>query len=255
MWQKPFHPSLYVTGKTNDPDLPDILLVHGAGGTGDIMMPLLTALDTFSNVLALHLPGRNNPAAALDTIGELAAFLGGFVMAGSAKKPWVAGHSLGGAIALEAAGKWPELFSGLILLHTSTQMPLSEAFMTRLSGDWIKTMDRFLRKAYGPHAGSKLVEDGIALTCGLPENTVLNDFRACRTYNAMGYLKKIALPVLVVAGAEDDITRLDEARLLKDHLENSKLLILPHSGHMGHLVMPDVEADEIRKFINNRLKN
>lgn len=250
MWRKSFLTPPYVIGKTNDAGAPDILLIHGAGGTAKIMMPLLGCLDKIANVLAIDLPGRENPRAALETIGELAAFLNGFVMASGAQKPWVAGHSLGAAIALEAAGKWPELFSGLILLHTSTRMPLSETFMERLSGDdWTHSMDRFLRKAYGPHVDPERVAAGIALTCGLPKGTVLKDFRACRTYAAMDYLKDIVLPTLIVAGAEDVVTRMDEAHRLKENLSNSKLVILPQAGHMGALVMPDAGFAEIRKFI------
>ena len=235
-------------GIHHDPAQPDydILLIHGAGNTADNMQPLLRALE-FADVVALNLPGREDDSTvALDNIGALAAFTAGFISAADVI-PWVLGHSLGAAIGLEVASKWPGLLSGLILVNASSSLPLNDAFMQRLQNDIPQTMRSFLGKAYG--ASASLVEAGVAMVCELRKDTVINDFKACRTYQALPYLKHIKLPVLILAGEDDIVTRLDEARELSANLENSKLVILPEVGHMGPSMAPEAIAREVNKFL------
>ncbi len=249
MWQNNLDESLCVLGKTCNPELPNVLLVHGAGNTAESMRPLLEALSPHANVAALNLPGRAEGAAALEHIGELAAFVAGFITA-SGVKPWVLGHSLGAAMALETARKWPNLLSGLILVNASTSLPLSESFMGRLEQDVPATMDGFLRKAFGPKADAAIVDEGIAMVCSLPEETVKNDFKACRTYQVLpSYLRDIKMPVLILAGEDDVVTKLAEAQELHTHLPNAKLVTVPQMGHMGPTEAPGQVAHEVNNFM------
>ena len=249
MWQDKLDSSLCVLGQTCNPQQPSILLLHGAGNTAEIMRPLLDSLDKSSiNVAALNLPGRSDGESSAEHIDQLSSYVAG-VVAASETKPWLLGHSLGAGVALEIARAQPELLSGVILLNASTELPLNEGFMQRLDEDLPKTMSGFLRKAYGPNASPQLVEEGIAMVCSLPEQTVVNDFKACRTYKALPYLKDIKLPVLIVVGENDIITKPAEAEMLNKELQNSKMAKISGMGHMGPAEAPDKIAHEINSFL------
>lgn len=228
--------------------LPDILLIHGAGGTALTMQRLLHKLAPYANGLALNLPGRDNGGPALDHIEKLAAYVAGFID-GAQTRPWILGHSLGAAIALETARMWPDMAAGLILVNASTSLPLSEPFMERLVKDIPMAMGGFLQKAAGPGAGPAIADTALATINSLPPQTVINDFKACRTYNALPYLKDITLPVLVVYGEDDVITRPAEAREIASKLANATMAGIEHMGHMGILEAPDKIAGQIGRFL------
>ena len=94
------------------PGGPALLLLHGAGGTGEDWGPILPYLDPYE-VLAPSLPGRLEvPGPAPRTAAEAARFIVDEAMAPYSRRgarPYVAvGISYGGAVAMELALGHPE---------------------------------------------------------------------------------------------------------------------------------------------------
>jgi 3-oxoadipate enol-lactonase len=69
-------------------------------------------------------------------------------------------------------------------------------------------------------------------------------------------LPKITMPVMLLAGAEDNMTAFDTApsgfglRKISETLPNAELHIIPDSGHYLVIEQPEVAAAKISKFIN-----
>ena len=242
--------SVCIMGKIRDPQLPAILLIHGAGGQADSFMPLIDALEGQANIASLNMPGAGRAyGPVLEDIKEQAAYVAGFIAA-SGEKPWLAGHSMGSAIALQVAKDWPDSLAGLILFNPASSMPLSDKFMDRVANDVPGTMSAFLRKAYGPSAPVDWMESSIAIVCNMPPATVIGDFKACRSYDSNPYLPDIKLPVLIITGEEDGVNRPEESHKIADALGNKgKVVLLPKTGHMTPMQSPQEVAREIGSFM------
>lgn len=115
-----------------------VLLLHGWAGTADLNWshaygPLAAA---GYRILALDLPGHGRGARdapfTLEGTADAAARL---VRSSGASKVVVAGHSMGGSIALLFARRHPELTAGLVLMATQASWPgIPPGWLIRLAG-------------------------------------------------------------------------------------------------------------------------
>ncbi|MDR1397473.1 MAG: alpha/beta hydrolase [Desulfarculales bacterium] len=239
----------YITRGTQG--LPAIIMLHGAGASGESMLPLMEMLAKDADMTALNLPGAGRYGGeAIDDIEQLAAYTAGFIAARGGR-PWLLGHSLGSAAALQTARRWPGLVQGLILLSPALSMPLSSGFMDRVRGDVMVTMSAFMRRAYGPAAREEWIEASLALLARLAPQTVLNDFQACRGYDASPYLAALNLPCLIVSGEEDALNNCRQSQEMAQILPDCRLALIPGAGHMLPRQAPDAVAGHIRNFIND----
>ncbi len=64
-------------------------------------------------------------------------------------------------------------------------------------------------------------------------------------------LKTIAVPTLVIVGKKDFVTSEKFGRMIHDGIPGSRLLLLEHSGHMGHIEEPGAFSGGIRSFLKS----
>jgi pimeloyl-ACP methyl ester carboxylesterase len=64
-----------------------------------------------------------------------------------------------------------------------------------------------------------------------------------------GYLPKINQPTLIIWGENDKTTPLGDAKIMKEKIKNSKLVVLENAGHSCFLNKPKEFYDELIKFI------
>ena len=95
-----------------------LVLVHGFGGDLNNWLFNLPALAESHSVYALDLPGhgRSGKAVSGASLESLADALGGFMAAAGLEAAHLAGHSLGGAIALQLALAAPARAASLTLI-------------------------------------------------------------------------------------------------------------------------------------------
>ena len=104
----------YHVGGEGDP----VLLVHGLGGSSGNWVEVLPELVRRHRVIAVDLPGHagSGPLARGATMDDFAAATAAVLEAESVQRAVVAGHSLGGLVALRLARSRPELVRGLLLV-------------------------------------------------------------------------------------------------------------------------------------------
>jgi proline iminopeptidase len=64
-------------------------------------------------------------------------------------------------------------------------------------------------------------------------------------------LGAISVPTLVIVGKRDFVTSEKFAHMLHEGIRGSKLLVLEHSGHMGHIEEPEAFRHGIRSFLQS----
>jgi pyruvate dehydrogenase E2 component (dihydrolipoamide acetyltransferase) len=217
-----------------------VILVHGFGGDLDNWLFNIDALGEHARVFALDLPGHGQSVKTVadPTPAGLARTLLAFMAALGITEAHLVGHSLGGAVAIEAARQSPALVRSLTLLAPAGLGPEINAdyiagFVAAASRRELKPVVENLFADPGK-VTRQLVEDllkykrldGVAAALGsLAESSFPEGRQAASLAGALDALDR---PVLVVWGAEDRIIPPAHAARAKA----AKVEIIAGAGHM-----------------------
>jgi len=97
-----------------------LLLIHGLGGTRETWRHVIDSLSATHTVIAPDLPGHgeSNAPAGDYSLGAHAAALRDLMVVLGYSSTSVAGHSLGGGIALQFAYQFPSRIRRLLLISS-----------------------------------------------------------------------------------------------------------------------------------------
>lgn len=176
----------------------------------------------------------------------------------------IAGHSMGGRIALEVVRRAPDRVDRLALMDTGY-----EALAPGEVGDR-EMAGRLRLVAAAREHGMRAM--GIAWVQGMVHprrlsdraliGTILDmiqrrtpDYYAAQTRallerpDATGLLPTIACPTLVLCGQEDTWSPLDRHRRLAERIPGSRLCVVPDCGHMSPLEQPEAVSAALRQWL------
>ena len=162
----------------------------------------------------------------------------------------LAGHSLGGAIALQAALLDASHLAGLILIGTGAQMPVSEMILTGLKTQFAETVALINKFAWRKQSAAVQREVAVQHMLATGSDTLYGDFYACSQFDLRGQIEQIALPALVVAGAEDKMMPAKHSQFLVDHMPAAELLVIPEAGHFVMIEKTAKLSRELVVFLN-----
>lgn len=227
---------------------PVLLLIHGAG-SNRLQWP--GELRRFPGVelVAVDLPGHDrSPGPPRTTIDDYADDIAALLDALGVERALLAGHSMGGAIALTVALRYPERVRGLALLATGAKLSVAPDL---LHADDESAARALVERAWGADADPALkLRHQLALH-NLESGTLHADLTACNGFDVRDRLGEITAPTLVIAGARDQMTHPKAATFLHDHLPDAALVTLP-AGHMVMLEQPQAVAAALRDWLENR---
>jgi pimeloyl-ACP methyl ester carboxylesterase len=226
-----------------------LIFVHGADNTG-----LVWHYQTkyFADSEAVNLLGHpeGRPCTSVE---EYAGNLHKYLRNRGHLRPVIAGHSMGGAIALTYALSYPQDIKALILIDTGARLRVRPDFLERMEAgvdDPAKWVEDVIKPLYGrvaPEAREKIVS-GVAKV-GVA--TQLNDFRCCDKFDVMDKVEQITVPTLVICGSEDDMTPVKYSRYLADKITGARLVIIKGGSHLCFLENPLEANQAIEEFINS----
>jgi len=250
---------------------PVVLLIHGLGGQlGNFSYGVVDRLAMQCRVVVMDRPGAGysvRDAGASAALGAQADVMAALIDAMQLGRPVVAGHSLGGAIALALAQRHPGKVAALALVSPLTQEPehvsvafnglmISNPLLRRLAAwTWalpaaIAKRDAVLAAVFGPEpVPADFGTRGGALLGVRPSHfigastdlaAVTQDLPALISgYAGMG------LPVRVLYGRSDRVlSAAEQGQGLVDALPGAQLLLV-EGGHM----LPVTQAAGTADFI------
>ena len=104
---------------------PPLVLVHGAGGT-HLLWPAALRRLAETSVYALDLPGHGrSEGSAQPRIDRYAEAVDDFLQTIGLHQAVIAGHSMGGAVALQLGLDYPGRIAGLVLIATGPRLPVA----------------------------------------------------------------------------------------------------------------------------------
>ena len=234
---------------------PDLVLLHGWAMHSGIWSSVQERLAQYFRLHLVDLPGHGlSPAPSINTLNSLEN-MSRMVKEGLPESSIICGWSLGGQVAMELALCIPERIKKLILVSTTPSFVQRDdwkwgmegdtlnLFIKNLKRDYVSTLNRFLSlQVRGGGNTSELLrklrksvfQEGKLNEAGLQmgiEILFASDMRK--------RIKDINRPVILLHGENDVIAYPNAARWMHEHLQSSKLIMLPHCGHTPFLSHAD----------------
>lgn len=173
----------------------------------------------------------------------------------------VAGHSMGGRVALEVANIGTDRVSKLALLDTDVYgrhageeqrrrrlLDIAENYgMAEMARTWARPLVHPEHPEFG--ALMDLMQDMVSMF-------TLEEYKAqikALLYrpDATGFLKNISSPVMVLCGRQDQSVSVEQHELIAAYLADSRFVIIEASGHMTLLERPAAVTAAMRDWLIN----
>lgn len=213
-----------------------VFFIHGAGGT-----PAVWRLQTshFKDSTAVELSGHPT-GSGFTSIADYAQSVRDRIGQQEWRKTIIAGHSMGGAIAIELALGNQDL-RGLILVGTGGRLRVRPEFISELRENYEEAAKLIASASVSPRADPIIVDRLVDDLLKVRAEVTLGDFLACDKFDRMNDLEKVTCRTLVVCGEDDMMTPEKYSRYLHEKIRGSKLEIIPGAGHI-------VMAEKHREF-------
>jgi len=242
---------------------PPLLLCNGIGASLELLQPLVDALHPSRAIIRFDLPGiGGSPAPALPyhLIG-LPAMLEGMLSQLGHQEVDVLGVSWGGGLATQLALARPRLVRRLVLVATGTGMLMIPArpgvlrhmitprrhrdagYSVQVAGDIyggsLRARSDRARELLRPHTGSGT------------RRGYYYQLLAATGWTSLPVLPLLRQPTLLLAGDDDPIIPLVNARIMHQLIARSQLHIYP-GGHLELIDRPQLLAPVIEKFLREQ---
>ncbi len=253
----------YTGGKSFDPALPCLVLVHGAlhDHSGFTLLARWFAHHGHS-VLAVDLPGHmRSEGPALASVQDMADWILALMDAAGVQRAALAGHSMGSLVALEAAARAPDRATHLAMLGSCVPMPVPQVLLDLGLSDPLAAIDRVVTFSFstlaakpsypGPgvwlRGASRALMRQVLAAQGNP-HLFHNDFSACNQYGAgMAAAERVVCPAALVLGQFDQMTQPKGAVAVAQRLKAQV-----HTVPAGHFLMqesPDPVLNALRALL------
>ena len=252
-----------------------LVLIHGYGSSLETWHDVYPSLAARFQAVRLDLKGHGFSSKPDDknyTLEDQARLVISFIKSLALKRVVLAGHSLGGGVALlvyflSQLSNAPFTISKIILINSvgypqqfpffvrSISHPVTRFLVYRIPARIrayillnnifvVKrkiTADRIFRYSYffdlpGSHNALEQTAKFI-----VPQN--INELTS--------QFKDISVPTLIIWGANDNVVPIENAHRFERDIKRSKLVLIPETGHVPHEERPDHVLGELFDFIKS----
>jgi pimeloyl-ACP methyl ester carboxylesterase len=247
-----------------------VILIHGNPGSyQDYTLAVVERLSQSYHVIAFDRPGHGYSErhdSVQTTVEVQARIIRDALQKLTIEKPVLVGHSWGGSLVLAAAVAYGSDLSGIVLLAPAAfpsvrvewwsrvpHVPLIGQFVVNKLTPFLgrAIVRKSLKQAYDPqdvqheyaeHAAEMWMRPDHVRACAYDERTLRSSLRVLSERYS-----DIEMPVVIVTGSADRLLDPNEhAYPLQRTIRNSKLIVLPETGHQ----LPQTQPDAVISAIN-----
>jgi poly(3-hydroxyalkanoate) depolymerase len=251
---------LRVAARDGNPDWPPLLLCNGIGARLELLQPFVDALDRRRAIIRFDMPGiGGSPAPTLPYhLATLPPLLSGLLDQLGYQQADVLGISWGGGLAQQFALRCPDRVRRLVLVATGPGALMVPGHPRVLRH--MLTRRRYHDPAYAARIAGELyggsVRDDPALARGLlhatarqgPARGYYYQLASAIGWTSLPRLPRLPRPTLILAGDDDPIIPLVNARIMHRLIPRSKLHIY-HGGHLDLATAAEHLAPVVEAFL------
>lgn len=253
----------YYVGKTTLPDVvPDfargrtIVLIHAAGSNGHAWHNQYDHLGRAHSPIAPDLPGhgRSSGVEALGSVEKYTDFVVAFLDALKIGAAVIAGRSMGGAVAMDLAIRYPARVRALALMATAAQFNLPQE---RIETWRAVTMGRagqpFNNDGYAPKTIAErpeVIREGWGEQIRTDPRTRWGDMVAASKVDLREAIGRIDKPTLILTGRDDTVTPPANAEFLHSRIKGSRLEVIDAAAHNLTTEQPAAVNAALEKFLS-----
>jgi poly(3-hydroxyalkanoate) depolymerase len=235
--------SIRVAVREGDPQWPPLLLCNGIGASFELLQPFVDTLDPRRPVIRFDMPGvGGSPAPVVPYhLTTLPSLLAGLLDQLGYEQADVLGISWGGGLAQQFALSRPGRVRRLVLVATAPgvlMVPASPRVLLRMLTPRRHREPGYVARVAGELYGGSARKDPIVARNLLHTTTRLGPARgyyyqliSTIGWTSLPWLARLRPPTLILAGDDDPIIPLVNARIMHWLIRHSRL----HIYHGGHL--------------------
>ncbi|SFF72686.1 Pimeloyl-ACP methyl ester carboxylesterase [Actinacidiphila alni] len=265
------------------PDAPPALYVHGLGGSSQNWSALMAALGDRVDGRALDLPGFGHSPPPDDGNYSIAGHARAVIRLLEAEPRGpvhLVGNSMGGAVSVKVAAARPDLVRTLTLISPAlpevppqrTALPTGlisvpgvPALYLRATRNWPteRRTRELLALCYGDPSvvGEQARAEAVAeyqRRIGLPyfwdvmvrsTRGIVDAYTLGGQHSLWRQAERVLAPTLLVYGGRDKLVSVKVARRASRAFRDSRLLVIPGSGHVAMMEHPELVARAFRDLL------
>ena len=252
---------LRVAVRDGDPDVPPLLLCNGIGASLDLLQPFVDALDRRRGVIRFDMPGvGGSPAPVVPYhLHTVAPLLAGLLDELGHERADVLGISWGGGLAQQFALSRPDRVRRLVLVATgpgALMVPGHPRVLRRLLTPRRHRDPEYSARVAAELYGGSVRKDPVLARDLLHATTRLGPARgyfyqliASIAWTSLPWLPRLRRPTLIMAGDDDPIIPLVNARIMHGLIPRSQLHIY-HGGHLELAADAERLASVVEAFLD-----
>jgi pimeloyl-ACP methyl ester carboxylesterase len=247
-----------------------VVLFHGSPGSANHWDALLPEIGIFARAVAFDLPGFGKaeaPASFDGSANSYGLFVAGVLQVLGIDRAHVVMSDIGGSAGLHWAAAHPHNVGSVVLINAGVLIDYRWHFLAQLHrppvvGALVAATARLgLRPALGlynrhpknlPTGQIKVWQSDYTWP---RRRAMLRFYRARLEGNRIAAaLRPHDHPALVVWGAHDRFTRVEQAERQRESFPSADIVVLPESGHYPHLEDPPAVAAAVIPFLRQRTR-
>lgn len=229
-----------------------IVFLHGAGGSHHTWRDQWAELKGTARIVVPDLPGHGGSGGGpKESIEAYAAWTREFAREAGIGKFVLAGHSMGGAVALQAALNGIPGLEALILAGTGAKLKVSPVILEGIASRFREFAPELVEWMMARATGTDLREDVTKDILSTRAATYAADFKACDAFDVRERIGAIRVPALLLFGDDDRLTPLRYGEYLARNLPGAVLKIIRDAGHVAMLEKAAEVNGAIRSFIRS----
>jgi pimeloyl-ACP methyl ester carboxylesterase len=216
-----------------------LVFIHGAGGSRTSWRYQEDYFSKVFNCYIMELPGHGaaqGPGAP--EIKGYALWIKGALDELKVSSPFVIGHSMGGAIAMDLTMRFPALPKGLVLASTGARLRTLPSILDGIEKAFPLAVRMICASSFAQDAPEELRRFAVAEMMKNSPQVLHGDFSACDRFDVMEQVQEIGSPTLVICGDQDALTPIKYSRYLAEKIAGARLEIIKGAGHRVMLEQP-----------------
>jgi pimeloyl-ACP methyl ester carboxylesterase len=241
---------------------PTLVFCHGFTTTAQFWREQMASFSACYRLVVLDLPGHGISPAPRDRRYTMDAFVGDLELVFrelGIEQAILVGLSMGATIAQRFALRNPELLEALVLvgatphgLGADVKFDNVIANIDALGVE--QASQNVIERSFGSATSPSLLEFARQEVIQTPAFVAKEAITSLNESDTRAQLHQITLPTLVICGAEDLITPVDESRTLAAEIPNAELAIISKAAHFPMLEQPSQFNAVLGHFIKRILK-